>query len=91
MIVQLLSSRAIGAFAVSGCALTCLVVGCWMSLRPNYWADLAASLLPSSSRAQPNPFAPARGWRALGSLIVCVGFALTGVALWLLLSLAMRV
>ena len=58
-----------------------------MSLRPGYWASLPSLLVPEANRKEPNPFAPAKGWRLAGSFIVWVGLAFTGIVLWLMLSM----
>jgi hypothetical protein len=88
MIAQLLTYRLASAFAATICAVVCLWVGLWMSLRPNYWATLASQLVPESIRKEPNPFAPAKSWRFAGQLIVSLGLALTGISLWLMITMA---
>ena len=91
MIAELLSNSAAGALLLSASAGVCLWLGCWMTLRPNYWASLGSRLVPEPMRKEPNPFAPAKPWRRAGQLIVSVGFAFAGVALWLMITMSGRV
>ena len=88
MIAELLHYRSASALAASVCAVMCLWIGLWMSMRPNYWAKLAAQLVPGLNRKEPNPFAPATSWKIAGRLIVSLGLALTGISLWLMISMA---
>ena len=68
-------------------AAVCLVLGGWMSLRPAYWASLGSLLVPEPMRREPNPFAPAKPWRLAGQVVVSVGLAFAGIALWLMMSM----
>ena len=89
MIAELLSNSALAALLSSLLAGACLTLGCWISVRPNYWASLGSMLIPESMRREPNPFAPAKSWRIAGQVVVSAGLAFTGIALWLMLSMTL--